>query len=377
MARDLPGNANTLPTPFVWQDPASLPPRPWLYGHHLLRGQVSVTVAPGGVGKSSLTICEALAMASGRRILGDWTATGLRVWIFNLEDPRDELQRRIIAAMAYHRIDRSEVEGRLFVDSGREWPLCMAEQTRNGARLIRPMFEALAEQIHDRRIDVLIVDPFVSSHRLDENDNGAIDMVAKEWARLAGGCGCAIELVHHTRKTNGNEASTEDARGATALLGAARSGRVLNRMTDAMKADAGLGDDPSTYFAVDRDKANLAPAGKRVWRRMASYLLPNGDSVGVAEVWDYPDAFKGVTTADLLRVQHALEGKQLRYSDQTPQWAGLCVADILGRDPEKDRKQIRKMIETWLRTGALIKTTIPGPNRRDIPILDVGEWATA
>ena len=61
---------------------------------------------------------------------------------------------------------------------------------------------------------MLVIDPFVSSHQASENDNGAIDLVAKEWARLADRCNCAIELVHHTRKTNGEDATTESGRAA-------------------------------------------------------------------------------------------------------------------------------------------------------------------
>ena len=216
-----------LPTEFVWRDPSTIPPRPWVYGHHLIRKQVSVTVAPGGVGKSSLTICEALAMASGRELLGDWTAKDLKVWIYNLEDPRDEMDRRIIAAMQHHEVSPQEIAGRLYVDTGRERTLTTAVQTREGVQIIKPELDALANEIEARGIDVLVIDPFVSSHQAAENDNGAIDLVAKEWARLADRCNCAIELVHHTRKTNGDEATTESGRGASALLAAARSGRVL------------------------------------------------------------------------------------------------------------------------------------------------------
>lgn len=366
-----------LPSAFVWQDPALIPPRPWLYGHHLLRGQLSVTVAPGGVGKSSLTICEALAMASGRPILGEWTAPDLKVWVFNLEDPQDELTRRIVAAMTHHQIAPESLSGRLFVDSGRDRELCVAVQTRTGAQLLRPALSQLTEEIRRRGIDVLVIDPFVSCHRVDENDNGAIDMVAKAFAKVAGDANCAIELVHHTRKTNGAEASSQDARGASALLGAARSGRVLNRMPDDMKDKAGLRDDPGTYFAVDRDKANLAPAGKRTWRRMVSVQLENGDNVGVAEAWEFPDAFDGVSVADTLKVQQALEGQNLRYSDQAADWAGHRIAQVLGLTPGTDARRIRSMIETWLRSGVLVKGSTLGPNRKPVPTLDVGEWVTA
>lgn len=315
-------------------------------------------------------------MASGRELLGDWTANGLKVWVYNLEDTRDELERRIIAAMQHHAVSPDEIEGRLFVDTGRERALSTAVQTRDGVQIIRPEMEALAHEIGAREIDVLIIDPFVSSHHVSENDNGAIDLLAKEWARLADYCNCAIELVHHTRKTNGEEATTESARGATALLGAARSGRVLNKMTDGMKADAGVKDDPATYFAVSRDKANLAPVGKRVWRRMASVRLANGDDVGVAEAWEWPDAFDGVSVDDLLAVQRSLEGRAFRYSDKAGEaWAGCAVADVLGLDATADRKRIKLMIEAWLKSGALTKVMIKDETRRERPCLEVGEWA--
>jgi len=129
-------------TAFVWQDPATLPRRPWLYGRHLLRRQVAVTVAPGGVGKSSLTICEGLAMASGRDLMGEWVARDLRVWLFNLEDPRDELQLRITAAMQHHGVAPDEIAGRLFVDTGRERDLCTAVADRNGTMIVKPVMEA-------------------------------------------------------------------------------------------------------------------------------------------------------------------------------------------------------------------------------------------
>lgn len=367
-----------MPTAYVWRDPALIPARPWLYGRHLLRGQASVTVAPGGLGKSSLSIVEALAIVTGRELLGDTIHDrGLSVWLFNLEDPRDELERRIAAAMQHHHIHADELGGRLFFDSGRERELCTAIQNREGTHVIEPVYDDLARQIHARKIDVLVIDPFVSSHQVGENDNGAIDLVAKKWAQLADECNCAIELVHHTRKTNGEEATTEAARGASSLLSAARSGRVLNRMTSDEREAAGIpADDKTTYFAVTRDKANLAPAGSRQWRRMVSVQLANGDSVGVAEAWGWPDTFDGVSVHDLLAVQKAIDGKQPRYSDQAgDEWAGVIVASVLGLDATKDRRRIKRMIETWLKNGALVKGTKEGPIRKPVPTVEVGEWA--
>lgn len=369
-------------TPFSWRDPASLPRRPWLYGRHLLRRQVSVTVAAGGVGKSSLTIAEALAMASGRSLLGDWIARDLRVWVWNLEDPRDELDRRFIGAMLHHGIAQDDIKGRLFVDSGRDQELVTAVHGPGGAEICAPIMDRLAHEIIARGVDVLIVDPFISSHRVNENDNGAIDLVAKAWAGLADRCNCAIELVHHTRKANGEDMTSEGARGATALLAAARSGRVLARMSEAEKADAGVTGDPGTFFSIARDKANLAPPGAREWRRVAGVPLGNGDTVGVVEEWHWPDTFAGMSSDDLLRVQRAIQtrcdaGNPPRFSDQSGhQWGGAIVADVLGLDPTDDRKRIKKMIAVWMRSGALAKGETLDTKRMKRPTLEVGKWAT-
>ena len=62
--------ASTTATPFTWLDPAKIPPREWLYGEHYVRRYLSATLATGGVGKSSLSVVEALAMVSGKPLLG-------------------------------------------------------------------------------------------------------------------------------------------------------------------------------------------------------------------------------------------------------------------------------------------------------------------
>ena len=368
-----------LPTPFTWVDPSLIPPRPWLYGRHLLRQQVSVTVAPGGVGKSSNSIVEALAMVSGSRIVGEWVSGPLRTWIYNLEDPADELQRRVTAAMIHHGIGRTAVEGQLFIDSGRQRPLCTAMQTRNGTIINIPQLDEMTAVMRERQIDVLIVDPFVSSHQVSENDNVAIDLVAKQyWAVLAQRCNCAVELVHHTRKLGGEDGTSEAARGASALLGAARSGRVLNRMTPEDRDRAGIvASDTAVYFSLVRDKANLAPPGKREWRRVISVDLANGDSVGVVEKWDWPDDFAGVGVEDLFKVQQAIEASAdpLRYSDQARPWVGKVVASVLRLDASGDRKRIKRMIETWLKSGALVKREVMDETRRLRPCIEVGDLA--
>ncbi len=200
-------------TPFRAMDPRQIPVRRFIYGTHYIRKFVSLDVAPGGVGKSTLVIAEALAIASGKTILGERVHERGRVWYFNGEDPMDEINRRVVATMAYHRITPEDIGDNLFLDSGRSQPIVVGVQTRDGALIQEPVVEAVVDAIRRHKIDVMTLDPFVSTHQVSENDNNAIERVAKTWSHIADLTGCSINLVHHSRKTGGNEVSVEDGRG--------------------------------------------------------------------------------------------------------------------------------------------------------------------
>jgi hypothetical protein len=105
---------------------STLERRDFLYGHHLLRETVSLTAALGGTGKSSKAIAEALAMATGRPLLGIQPAGCLRVLLINLEDNRKEMDRRIRAVMKFYGLRKADVGGRLFVIAKGELRLRLA-----------------------------------------------------------------------------------------------------------------------------------------------------------------------------------------------------------------------------------------------------------
>ena len=366
-------------TPFLWRDPATIPARQWLYGRHLIRKFLSLDIAPGGLGKSSVKIAEALAMTTGRNLLGKDVHDGpLRVWLYNLEDPNEETERRIHAAAQYYEIGPDDVGDRLYVDSGRDQPICIAEETDGGARIVRPVVEQVIAQLKERRIDVLSIDPFVSSHAISENDNRAIDMVAKEWSRIADICDCAINLVHHVRKTNGQEVTAESSRGAVSLIGAARSVIVYNRMTKEEAERAGI--EPKFigfYFRVQNDKANLAPPEGADWYRMNNVDLPNGDSVGVAAPWQWPDPFDGLTTWHLKEVQRRVDLEDWRIDVRAKDaWVGNLVAQVLDWDVEKKAGRIKDILRQWFATDMLREVERADQHRKVRKFVEVGKWHT-
>jgi hypothetical protein len=227
-------------TPWTWRDPSTIPPRRWLYGKHYIRKFLSTTVAPGGAGKSSLVLVEALSMVTARRLLGEpQSEEPLRVWYYNGEDPREEIDRRVAAICKHFNITSTEIGGRLYVNSGRDTPIIVAARLRDQTIITIPVIEALTREIREKGIDCAIIDPFISTHDVSENDNGAIDQVASAYADVADETNIALELAHHTRKLppgGDGDRTVDDGRGASALVNKARSARVLNVMS---KTDAG------------------------------------------------------------------------------------------------------------------------------------------
>ena len=365
-------------TPYTWTDPASIKPRQWLYDRFLIRGFVSVSIAPGGVGKSTLAIAEAVALATGNNLLGKQTGTAKRVWLWNLEDPRDELERRIQAICQHFNISADDLDDRLFIDTGCEQELCLAISGRSGPELQDIVIDNLVDQMIENEIDCLIVDPFISSHAVSENDNVAIDMVVKAWGRIADRTNAAIHLIHHSRKQSADaETNADSARGAKALVDAARDVRVLNRMTqdEALKAKV---DNHRLYFRVYSDKANLSPpVDKSDWYRLENIALSNGDYVGVVVPWAWPDPLDGVTVADLLAVQKLIHGKQFRKDVRSDNWIGNAIADVIGADlsDEAELSKVKIMLKIWLESGALVAKNIVTESRNKTWIVEVGEWA--
>jgi RecA-family ATPase len=221
-------------TPFVAVDPTRIPAREWLYDRHYIRKFVSATIAGSGVGKSALKLVQTVSMAIGRDLLdGSNSITRLRVWYWNGEDPKDEIQRRIAAICLHYKIEQKDLEGWLFIDSGHEMPICLAIEDRGKVSLDEGQKKSIGETIARNKVDVVILDPFIAIHRVSENNNPLIDRVVKLLGEIANRENCSIEIVHHIRKpaAGQNEATADDSRGGGAIVNAARSCRVLNRMT--------------------------------------------------------------------------------------------------------------------------------------------------
>lgn len=371
---------------FVFRRSEEIPPRPWQYPKLFLRKYLTVTFAPGGAGKSTLAMAEALAIALGLPIMGAQPIESGPVLIFNGEDPEEELEMKLAALIEEHGprlgFTGKDLEGRVFIASGRDNDWVVIRQHRDGLEICEPKVEAIEDFIREHGIIHVVVDPFISTHEVSENDNPAINAAATLWVNIGHRTNNSIHLVHHAKKTNGAEVSEDSARGAKALTDKARITRFLQPMSE---EQAKLYDiNPANrfeYVRMNDGKVNLHKrSGLPTWFRLVGVPLGNGEEVQTCQPWTPPDSFDGVTAQDLMRVQAKVRtafdaGQPFRADPQASSYAGKVIAETLGLDwGEKTTKtKCKDLLRRWIGAGALERQEwLDARQGREVPVIAVG-----
>ena len=274
----IPINAGTM------TDSLEVEARPFLVQNLLLLGYLSLLVAPGGVGKSVFAILIAMTVATGRDFCGLGLKNRARVLIINNEDDQSELHRRIAALCQFFGICREELDDWLYVYSGYEHKIMMAQE-EDGLVNKSAAFYELREFVKTKDIKLVIFDPFVSTHSSNENDNNKMDMVMSVFKEFVSSIKASGLIVHHTPKMGGTPYSgnADAGRGASAIKDAGRICFTLCRM-DAFTAEQYniSEEDRLRLVGLQDAKTNYSlPTGKQLWFYLESVILANGDSIGV------------------------------------------------------------------------------------------------
>ena len=379
-----------------WCDVTKIARRQWLYGQHYIRGFATASIAPGGVGKSTLAIIEGICMASGLELLGVPVEQPCKVWYWNGEEPRVEIARRVHAVCQHYKIDpRTIVADNFHFISGLDgFPIKIVTAGKKGITVNEKLVDDIVAFIKENDFGVVIIDPLISSHSVPENDNVAMDAVAKTWARIAALANCNVEMAHHTRKPirgDEGETSSSDARGAGSLMDAVRGSRVLNQLTNKEAEDFGV-DDRFEYFRTNRGKANMTRRGRASWFKLVSVTIgngpindpANGDNVQTVEKWDPPDDTDFITPAHMHAVRaRAAKGDYQRDWRAGDNWIGVVIAEVLGlgfdAKKKEDRELIERILKKWVDQNVLKVVTrkTKDTNWKERAFVEPGSWTEA
>jgi hypothetical protein len=367
----------------VGDDPGPIPPRGWLLATQFCREFLSLLVAPGGTGKTALRYLQAIDLAreipAGTKmptqtITGFWKFQRCKVLIVGLEDGRNEMNRRLAGALMHHRIDRAEVKGHLFCWSPKGMKLA---EMKGGSRQIGELERQLRGQIERRGIDLILVDPLVKAHAMDENDNAGMDFVCELLTKLSIEYDIAIDTAQHTRKGTLAAGDSDNGRGASAVRDAGRLAYTLATMTEDEAKTFGVPEGERRFYVrLDSAKVNIMPpAEKATWFKLVGVklgngttLYPNGDEVQTVEPWTPPETWAGLSTvalnAALTEIDAGLANGH-RYSDANAARDRAAWTVVQHHCPDKTEPQCREIIRTWVKNGVLYKDDYEDPIKRE------------
>jgi hypothetical protein len=365
-AAPLPVHGQINIAPYAPPQEKDLAPWEWLYGTHLLRRQVSGTAAMGGSGKSNLNIAEALALATGRHLLGHTVPKPMRVLLINMEDDSNTIYKRIAAAMRVHKISHDDLGGRLFRVAKDEVEHAFGERfiiaTVDRARIVIPnetLIGALITFLLAHQIDVLIIDPLTLAHEVNELIPAEFRAAIECFGTVAIKANVAVSLWHHTRKENGNEMTIESVRGAMSLVDTCRDVRLGEKMPKKEAERLNL-TDHWRYLRLFSGKVNYAPQmSDSEWYRIESVTIDNnypfpGESVSAVVSWQHPGTAALMPTAhDIAEIKKRMNDGYDREDVRSTTWAGRSVAEVMGLDHEADRDQIKKLLKAEVRDDRL------------------------
>lgn len=144
---------------------ANVPHRQWLYGMDLVRGEITILASPGGVGKSSLAVGMAAAIATGKPLLAEKTyGDELMALYINAEDSVIEMTRRIWAFCLKHGVAQQDI-GRLHLlgtDSTQVQRLSFLRTVGSTSMLDESGIAAFENLLQALRPDVVVLDPVVA-----------------------------------------------------------------------------------------------------------------------------------------------------------------------------------------------------------------------
>jgi hypothetical protein len=161
----------------------------WMIEPLWLRAAVGVIGAAAKCGKTHLALDMALSVATSTRCLGSFPVRHPgSVLIYMAEDAESAVKDRLLALCRHRGLDLAEVDHLYAI-------------TTSSLRLDRDTDQMrLANTLAEYKPTLLVLDPLVRLHALNENDSGEMSRLLGYLRELQRTHLCSVVLVHHTRK---------------------------------------------------------------------------------------------------------------------------------------------------------------------------------
>lgn len=277
--------------PMLDQEPVT---REWAIERFAPVGKVTVFAGPGGQGKSYLMLHLLTHAAMGLSWGGFEVKEPVRSLYVSYEDDQQELHGRVHGlAGALKQADDgtldmlNDVDGsirrNLFVyaaeDTAASW-LLLTKPDRFAPAERTARVEWLVEALKARGVRMLVLDPAVYIHQLEENNIADMAALMQTLSHIAKHAGCAVVVLHHMSKAASwvslDEVNQGSLRGASSLADNARSVAVGMSLSSKDAPTYGIAEeDAGQYFVFKHVKHNYSGSmGTRFFHRQGPLLVP-------------------------------------------------------------------------------------------------------
>jgi len=198
----------------------------------LEQGDSLLLTGPTGLGKSLTVNAISLAVASGKPLFDKLKIHAPQnVVIFQSENSQKATKIRTSALVASF---KGRVDAEVYLKAlDRIFIATRSGDPRVAGDLLDPVYASdLADSVKATHAGLVILDPLISYHRNDENDNTRMRNVLDHLTRVVGPQ-TSVLITHHHGK--GDHDGMNQSRGATAILDWARGILTLNRQPHASK----------------------------------------------------------------------------------------------------------------------------------------------
>lgn len=348
-------------------DPAQRPPRDWLVRHRMMRKHTTVTAAAPGVGKSTLTIEEAVSLASGRDFLGFGIGRPHKVAVINNEETRDELERRIEVTCVHFGVPFESIAETFFLHSGIDAEkFVVAVRGKDDTVIVQPRVAELTQFVAETGIDLVVIDPFVQAHRIPEKENDEIEQVMIALRDIAARGNAAVHVVHHTRKPPAGTAHQAGdifaVRGGGAIVGDAHFVFTLADMGRDDAESLGIAEaDRKRFVRLDDAKGKLAPPSGAQWFERLGVCMPYGllgEEVGVLVPKQFDDGATAVSAHRATEILNAIDerwqsGNPFSASPQSDRYVVPMMVQRFGLA----KKSARSLLADWV-SNAMVRVEV-------------------
>lgn len=271
------------------RDGFTIPPRPWLVDRMLMRRNITLLLASGSAGKSTVSMSLAAHLAIGLDFAGNKAHTRCKTIIYNAEDDVYEQSRRLLAICAHESLNYNIIKSNLMLLSQEELRLDLVFKNGYTYEKNEAVIEQLISIASNPDVGLLVLDPLVKIHKVDESDNVAMDYVMDVLSYIARKADVAVLALHHSTKGNMRQeqrvGNMDIARGASAVVNAARIAYTLMGPTSEDAELYGFKEDElHKWVRLDDAKMNMSLASnKATWFKKDGVRIASGDTVGVVK----------------------------------------------------------------------------------------------